>query len=219
MMRMRTTDTEYGESYWTSMADGQGYEDSLIWHDIGHVVFETYLVDETGQDLSPQNSFVDVGCAYGFLVEHLRKRGCDAWGLDISQWALEHSPEFVRPYLKQFDLTRPDMPFYGYERFELLACLETLEHIPEEHVDQALSHLYGLLKPGGSALIAVCVEGTHNWESDPTHVTIKEPGWWEEKFEASGFESDPVSLEKVKFFRWFKFHNGTFCLTRPEIIQ
>ncbi len=42
--------------------------------------------------------FLDIGCSCGFLVKTLREKGCDAWGLEVSDYAISHScdPEHVR---------------------------------------------------------------------------------------------------------------------------
>ena len=33
-------------------------------------------------------TFLDVGCAYGYLVEALRDLGVDAYGVDVSEYAI-----------------------------------------------------------------------------------------------------------------------------------
>jgi SAM-dependent methyltransferase len=42
---------------------------------------------------------LDVGCAKGFFVETLRERGLEAWGVDISAYAVECAAPETRPYL------------------------------------------------------------------------------------------------------------------------
>ena len=46
---------------------------------------------------------LDVGCAKGFLVEDLRSFGVDAYGIDISQYAIDCASEAVKPYLTVAD--------------------------------------------------------------------------------------------------------------------
>lgn len=41
------------------------------------------------------------------------------------------------------------------EFYECITCIETLEHIPDENVCDVISHIYRLLKPGGTAYICV----------------------------------------------------------------
>jgi len=49
--------------------------------------------------LSP-DSRVRRRCAHVFLVEALRDRGVEAWGLDISQFAISQVRADIRPYCK-----------------------------------------------------------------------------------------------------------------------
>lgn len=60
-----------------------------------------------------QVKILDIGTGCGFLVKTLREKGCDAWGLEISDYAVANScdPEHVRkgdvrdiPYASGFDV-------------------------------------------------------------------------------------------------------------------
>jgi SAM-dependent methyltransferase len=42
---------------------------------------------------------LDVGCAYGFIVEDLRSMNVNAWGIDVSEYAISQASKDVRPYL------------------------------------------------------------------------------------------------------------------------
>jgi hypothetical protein len=47
-----------------------------------------------------------IGCAYGYLVKHLRLLGLQAWGYDLSQWALNRVDPAAAPYCMFVDATR-----------------------------------------------------------------------------------------------------------------
>src|SRR5439155_25597686 len=47
--------------------------------------------------------------------------------------------------------TQPPSP-YQAESFDLVICLETLEHLLDDTISAIISEIYGLLKPGGAAL-------------------------------------------------------------------
>lgn len=72
---------------------------------------------------------LDCGCATGILVHAFRKIGVDAWGIDISEWAINHPdhPD-VAPYIQVGDIR--DLP-YEDDEFDLVMSLQTIEHIPE----------------------------------------------------------------------------------------
>ena len=52
------------------------------------------MADGIVRDLRPA-SVLDAGCAMGFLVEALRERGVEAWGVDISEYAISKVHESV----------------------------------------------------------------------------------------------------------------------------
>lgn len=47
------------------------------------------IADRIISDMQPR-TVLDAGCAMGFLVEALRARGVEAWGIDISR--VHHQP-------------------------------------------------------------------------------------------------------------------------------
>jgi hypothetical protein len=52
-------------------------------------------------------SVLVLGCAMGYSVKALRGIGCDASGLDISEFALSRAPADVRSYLHLGDVRNP----------------------------------------------------------------------------------------------------------------
>src|SRR5437870_13556529 len=57
------------------------------------------VADEIINRFNPRK-VLDVGCAKGFLVECLRDRGVEAYGFDISEYAISQVRRDVRPYCK-----------------------------------------------------------------------------------------------------------------------
>jgi SAM-dependent methyltransferase len=82
---------------------------------------------------------LDVGCATGFVVEALRELDMDAWGTDLSFWAVEHAAQGARGRLRQGDLME-GLPFVDGE-FELSTCLEVLEHMEPRMIPAVLSEI------------------------------------------------------------------------------
>jgi len=82
---------------------------------------------------------LDVGCAKGFLVEALRERGVDAYGCDVSRFAVEHAAPGALGYVRFGDLGQ-GLP-YGDGEFDLVTALETLEHLDPSDVPAALAEL------------------------------------------------------------------------------
>lgn len=82
---------------------------------------------------------LDVGCARGYLVEVLRELGVEAEGCDISAYAVAHPTGGARGHLHVADpaagLPWPD------GTFDVVTCLEILEHLRPEGVPRVLGEL------------------------------------------------------------------------------
>jgi SAM-dependent methyltransferase len=87
----------------------------------------------------PTRTHLDVGCATGFVVEALRELGIDAWGSDISGWAVDHATSGALGRLRRGDLTKR-LP-YRSGLFDSVTALETLEHLPPEAIPHAMTEL------------------------------------------------------------------------------
>jgi len=211
----RTEDLTYGEDYWKTLDGGVGYTDSPLWEDLAHIIKELFGVNHyTGQDISHSICMADVGCAMGYLVRHLRRRGIETWGFDISEYALEHAPEDMKEHLHLWDASFVDAPYIGWQSVDRLVCLETLEHIPEDVSERTLRNLFKFVKKGGMALFTICVDENPGWDSDPTHVNIKSREWWSEMISRVGWTHSPEQTAFVQQFHFFKNHKGVFVVQK-----
>jgi 2-polyprenyl-6-hydroxyphenyl methylase/3-demethylubiquinone-9 3-methyltransferase len=96
---------------------------------------------------------LDVGCGGGLLAEGMARRGARVTGIDLSPGALEvarlHALESgVTVDYRQ--LAVEELPDSNHDAFDLVTCLEMLEHVPDPaQVIQAIS---GLVRPGGDVV-------------------------------------------------------------------
>jgi len=81
------------------------------------------IADVIVRDIAPRR-VLDAGCAMGFLVEALRARGVEAYGCDLSSYAIARVPESVRPFCWQANLTGEIDGTY-----DLIVCQEVLPHL------------------------------------------------------------------------------------------
>lgn len=212
----RTDDHLYGQGYWDSLDNGAGYQDGVFWQDLAHIIKEVWGYDQEGNDRS--FGVLDVGCAFGYLVKQLRARGVDTYGTDISEYALDQAPEIARPFVSYHDLTgTAELPTRivesGRVRWDLVVCLETLEHIPEEYTQRALDHLRGVMAPDGYGFFAICLTDVEGWESDPTHINMHDYGWWLKQLTIAGFKVCGSLTGEVRRYRMYNRHPGVFVVT------
>ena len=94
---------------------------------------------------------LDVGCGGGILSEALARRGGHVTGIDIAANALDTAKRHsLDSGLKiNYELsTAENFASNCSERFEIITCLEVLEHVPEP--DLVVGACATLLKSGGS---------------------------------------------------------------------
>jgi glycosyltransferase involved in cell wall biosynthesis/SAM-dependent methyltransferase len=157
------------------------------WGAFGGLFRETsaYLLDL----LPDAASYLDAGCAKGFLVRALRERGKDAWGVDGSPWAIEHADSSARPFLLRADVAALEPA----RDFDIVTAFNLLAHLTEE---QALAFLARVRPQVGTAILATIptVEPGREMPGnrDPSHVTRRSRGWWVEVFRRAGWQQDPL---------------------------
>lgn len=95
---------------------------------------------------------LDVGCGAGDNAAQLRARGCEVHGITRSRAeAALAAPHLMRSWV--FDIEQAWPAELERERFDALLFSHVLEHLREP--SQVLARFCRLLRPGGSALIAV----------------------------------------------------------------
>lgn len=78
--------------------------------------------------LDRNRRILDIGCAYGFMVEKLREEGYDAWGADHSLYALRKAPESIRNYVFKMDaFDIPKMEYHTLITSRVLICFSEEE--------------------------------------------------------------------------------------------
>lgn len=125
---------------------------------------------------------LDFGCARGYTVKAFRELGYNAWGYDISQWALDNADEGVKNYLICNNST------LFANSFDWIIAKDVLEHI--EDIGEAIS----LLKKVAHRGIFVIVPLAHGkeydvpeYEKDVTHIHRQSLQWWVGQFHQPGW--------------------------------
>lgn len=118
---------------------------------------------------------LDVGCAIGLLVEALRARGVEAYGVDVSEYAIGQVHPSIRDYC---GLGRATESFGKH--YDLIVCIEVLEHLPPEEAQPAVANF---CRHADRVLFS----------SSPfdyvelTHFNVQPPSYWAKLFAQEGF--------------------------------
>lgn len=123
----------YDEDYYLrGVAKGISNYTDYRWMEERTMAMAKRLIEVMG--IRPGDRFLDFGCARGFAVKALRRLGVDAWGSDISKWAVENCDAEVRGYVHN------DVQPGGYDHVLLKDLAEHLEPAELLHViDRLLS--------------------------------------------------------------------------------
>ena len=70
------------------------------------VKFFGNIADKIIETINPK-TVLDVGCAAGYLVAALRDRGVEAYGIDVSEFAISCAREDIKPYCRVCSALEP----------------------------------------------------------------------------------------------------------------
>ncbi|MFW3113365.1 3-Dimethylubiquinone-9 3-methyltransferase [Mycobacterium haemophilum DSM 44634] len=108
------------------------------------------------EKLAVQNAKVlDVGCGGGILSETLAKAGARVTGIDLSLQSLEAARDHARREKLKIEYLYESVEAIAAknaERFDVVTCMEMLEHVPEPQ--QIVAACAEALKPGGHAFFS-----------------------------------------------------------------
>ena len=131
---------------------------------------------------------LDVGCAKGISVSEYLGRGAEAYGNDISFYLEQACPSDVRDRVWQGDLGRPfeewmaRKPADAPDQFDLVTCVETIEHVMPWRVPLAVTNLARVTK----VWLYLTIPCGPAWDKNQEHVCIRPEGWWRDKFSRLG---------------------------------
>ncbi len=171
--RRRRIAQQYGAEYFTHHCGPIPYDRRhLHW-----LEFFGKIADEIIRSLRPRR-VLDVGCAKGFLVECLRDRGVEAYGFDVSEYAINQVRPDIRRYCWVASATEP---IRG--RYDLVTCIEVLEHLPEPNARKAIKNM-------ASHAPALLFSSTPKDFAEPTHINVRPVIEWLRLFRDVSFAPD-----------------------------
>ena len=182
--------TWYDEDYFETGVKSN-WHDGYRWGQFAGLFTE--LAGTLDDVLDGAASYLDVGCAKGFLVRALRERGRDAWGFDGSSWAIDHADPTARPYLT---LASVDDATFD-RRFDVIVATDVLQTLTPAQIDALLRQARAWASTAIVAIIPSFGSTTEEAafvkrDNDPSAITMRTRDWWHERFLAAGWRQDAL---------------------------
>lgn len=164
--------SKYGKDYYSHYRDVD-YGDAAYWQanfkKIAQSIFEAFH----------PKTFLDVGCAFGYLVAALRDLGVEAYGLDVSDYAISQCREDIRPFCHAGNILS-GIPSHFPKHFDCISTIEVIEHLHEE---DAQSFIHTIC----SHTNQVVFSSTPDDDTEPTHYNVQQMEYWAKRFAQEGF--------------------------------
>ena len=163
-------DRDFGEEYFhNAFTRPYGRDDHLVR-------FFERIAEAIVTEIGPRR-VLDAGCAMGLLVEALRLRGVEAYGLDISSYALARVADSIRPFCWQASV-EDELA----DSFDLIVCQEVLPHLMVAGAERAVANF---CRHTRDVLFSVSP-----YAPSPRHANSEPPEHWAGVFARHGFFRD-----------------------------
>jgi SAM-dependent methyltransferase len=126
-------------------------------------------------------SVLDLGCGRGAYLRYW-EMCVESYGVELSEYAIKNKiceSKILQGNVKDFN-------YQGFRFFELITCLDVLEHLNESELQEALHNIYNL--GGSNFLFSIPFEGDPNLYADSTHKIFKPKEWWLGQLRQTGFK-------------------------------
>ncbi|MDA1316093.1 MAG: glycosyltransferase [Acidobacteria bacterium] len=162
----------FDETYYRHGFGAEPYERTSTWLEFFRFVAEALIRAENPATV------LDAGCAMGMLVESFRDRGVEAWGIDISHYAISCVRDDMKPFCRAGSISDRIEGCY-----DLVTCIEVIEHIPPAESSQVLRNLT-------VAADTILFSSSPDDHETPSHVNVRPIREWLRLFSELGFEPD-----------------------------
>lgn len=187
--------------YWESGHDKKisGYQDSFInwwWINRWMQCFaEVFAIKD--------KKVLDLGCAYGSMVAGFLTWGADAYGIDLSDYAIAKGIKEA-DYLQNriFQGSIHDLSRFDDNTFDIIYSNQVFEHLPEKYVTNLVNEMMRVARPGAILWLAFVISEEENGvrkanDPDETHINIHSMDWWRKRFSQVGFIEDRKLNNKI----------------------
>ncbi len=156
---------------------GQPYARSEHW-----LNFFDNIAEHIANEIRPA-TVLDAGCAMGFLVESLRKRGITAFGVDISEYAIRNVHPDIQPYCWIGSVSEPFPQQTPSGKYDLIISIEVVEHLDHAEAEKAIANFC-------QHSDQVLFSSTPRDYREATHINVQPVEHWAKLFARHGFFHD-----------------------------
>lgn len=183
----------YGKEYYDDYAHGGSYLDTpeitKTLQALGRWINNT-----VGKEFS-RKRFLDVGCAFGVLVDTMYRLGWSAYGIDSSEYAIENALEHIKDRVYVLDAAKITEKLD--EVFDVVSCIEVVEHMSETDAIKAIRSMV-LLFPK-----YIVFSSDMNYD-EPTHINVHSQNYWDNQFIECGYVPLLYRFNRIPWLRVYK---------------
>lgn len=196
----------YNEAYFQGGREKSNY-DNYVEQSRG----PTTMLAETLYRFFRPVSSLDVGCAVGHAVKRLRELGTEAYGYDISDWAVKHAGV---PFVRSLDISREHLT----RQYDLIYSYDVVEHLPPERLEFAVKEMWAACRKDMLIVPATYENGETSDLNEPTHIIFQSRAWWRDFFtHQTGARYDheaTMRFENEEHSRIFNYSGRILIFTR-----
>lgn len=163
--------------------------------------------------IAPEHTILDFGCAKGYLVKAFRWLNRQAWGMDISPYAIAKVDSEVKGYCALVDQFNDKI-----DGFDFIIAKDVFEHIPQIPLRVRLQ---GMKAGKLFAVIPLGKNGKYYAKAnncDLSHIICETEEWWFKFFYEAGWKVDDFRFYlkgcKDSYYETCPNAHGFFTLTR-----
>jgi SAM-dependent methyltransferase len=171
--------------------------------------------------IKKKDKVLEFGCAHGFLVKALNDFKIDAYGVDVSRYALSKVDPSIKKkinLLKKNNIKNSLKKMKIKFKFDHIISKDVFEHIQPNDLKRILNemsqitkHLFVVVPLGDNGKYRI-----KSYEGDKTHVIAENEIWWKRLFSENKFKVKSFSykIEGIKD-KWYNVNpkgNGFFKL-------
>jgi SAM-dependent methyltransferase len=150
----------------------------------------------------------DAGAANCGVMRLLEAKGFDVHGIEYSEWVVSNfCGDFVEEP-RRIQTGPIHLLAFDPKVYDLVLCTDVLEHIPFRDIENTLSKISMLVKPGGNAFLVIASDPSKH-ENHPErsaasaelkesglkiHETVKPRSWWLAQLSKYGLHEDKEAM-------------------------